>query len=253
MIADVKAPKSVFNQVLNSISAVITGDEDQPQDLNLVAKEGVVEIYVRQHSVQVMHKLTTGGDVEISVENEREFVFSSRTLSSIISRTPSDTVDLSFGYERFEVKVGDSWFTTPTKFELPLYRESEFSEAIRPEGYHKVTHLDTEALRSTLRMMENISPDVVFRITDEEFWITVSDQVQGEGEVMKELDDDVSLSGVEFRYEITAINDFLKNLEAEKVLMKMSETGSLMITTQHKGYVSQLLIAPRIEYQKPTR
>jgi hypothetical protein len=252
MIANVRAPRQVFNQTLNSISDVISGEDvDRPLDLNLVARPDVIEVYVRQfNALQVMHKLTNGGDVEINVENENEFVFSSETLASIIKRTKSQNINLRFDHDGFHVEVQDGWFTTPTKFDLPMYKESEFSEPIRPTSFEKVGVLNPEALRDNLRMMEPISPDVVFQIEPDELWITVSDQVQGDGEVMQEINSGSELVGLEFRYEIEAIEQFLKNLEEDEVLMKMNSTGSLLLSTQSEGYISQLLISPRQDSQK---
>lgn len=246
MIARINAQKNVYKEVLNSISQVIRGeDSDRPMDLNLVAEEsGQVKIYVRQYkNLQVLHELKAGPDIDIEVKNNSQFVFSSQTLSSLIQSTDSKEVEIELDVDQFEVKIEDGWFTTPTTFDLPLYRESEFNKPLSPPNLTTIATLDRTSLRSNLRMMKTIAPEFGLEIEGDELWFSVNDKVQGSGEVMKEIDNTDVIH--DRQYAIEPVDKFLKNIKADTVELSVNNS-SLCLSSAESGHDSELLLASRL-------
>ena len=249
MKAQVNAPIEVFNNILKSLSDTIRGDSDTPMDINLVAKDdNSLQVYVRHFNViQVMHELDDQGSLDIDVEESGNMIFSSQTLYSLIRKVDSEHVTLKFDRDTFRIRVGDDWFSTPTEFKLRVFQESEWSPPIEPENFKEVRKMKVDPLRQKLNMMSSIAPEVNFKIQSGEFWISVEDAVQGQGRVMKDLSDECEIDGLDYSYEIDPIETFLKNVRTDRVDVKMTNSGGVMLNSDSSTHTSYLLLAHRIE------
>lgn len=248
MIAELSAEKRVFREVLNSISNVVQGEDvDRPMDLNLVAERDTVYIYVRQaRSLQVSHKLTNDGEVDLDVNGEDRFVFSSQTLSKLIKNSKDQKVSLKFDHHDYQVVIENTGFSTDLTFDLNLYQDSEFQERVTDKQFHKVAMLNRESLWRNIDMMSTISPEFKIRVEDGELWISVSDVVQGDGEVMKEIEEGSPYIGMEKYYETTATVDFLKALKGDVVSLSLADDGTIKFSSSSLGHKSELFLSPRI-------
>ena len=246
MIAKIISTQKELREILDSLHSVASGEANISMDLNLIADpdEGIC-IYVRNFdSLQVVHEITDPTQYEISEYSE--FVFNSKTLHELIKDSDSDRITLQFYRSDFEVMIGDDYFTTPTKFELNLVHVSEFEDQIIVSDFISIDSFEREGILDTMNMMDNISPVVKFRISNNEFWISVSDVVQGEGEVMKEIEGDEKPE-MEFQYPIRPIRDFLKRLNSDTIDLSLTYSGTLKIEMTVDDRVAQLICAPRID------
>lgn len=250
MTVKIQAPKAVLQESIRTISSVIQGDdEDMPMDLNMVADpDNGIELYVRKfNNLQVLHKITSGDNIDIDVERRKEFVFSSEILESLIQNSDSARVNLEFDSNDFTLYVDDGWFSEPAEFKLPLFQDSEFEDSIELEEYHYVTSVKCSQLRSTLRMMSTISPVFEVSLSDNIMQMTVHDAVQGEGEITKRIDPVEEISSINSKFEVRPVETFLKRMSSDKeVDIQLSTNENMMIQSELENWTSQLVLSNKI-------
>lgn len=250
MIAELQISQSKIENILNGLRKTAGIEEGYSEDFNLVSLSHAnqLKIYVRYfNTVQVLHTIENddSAGINLDVQSDSEMVFSSDTITKLIKKAGSERLSLKFDDRKFSVETQDSWFTTPTKFTLNMFHESEFQSPTAVSDLVRVTSVDREELIENLKMMAIVSNVVELRLTDSEFWISVSDAVNGEGEVMKKIDD-VELEEFEHQYRIETILNFLESVETKEVEVYENPDGILKIGAENPGHTADLMMGARI-------
>jgi len=94
-------------------------------------------------------------------------------------------------------------------------------------------------------MMEAIEPEFTLDIQGDDLFLKVDDVIQGTGKAQTQVDSAPSFGDVENTYEIRAIVDYLKALEADSVSISVAPTRDIMISANKPGRSSSLLLAAR--------
>lgn len=250
MTVKIEAPKIVLQESIRTISSVIRGDdEDMPMDLNLTAApDGDVELYVRKfNNLQVLHRISSGNGIELNIDHHEEFVFSSQILESLIQSSDSERMDLEFGVNEFKVFMDNEWFSEPAEFKLPLFQDSEFQNPIELEEFYQITSVECKQLRSTLNMMNTISPVFEVSLDSDSLEMSVQDAVQGQGEIIKDVDPVSELPDTSSEFEIRPVEAFLKHMSSDKMVnIQMSVNGNIMIQSELENWTSQLVLTKRV-------
>jgi len=247
MDIEIEADRRVYKEILDSLSNVVQGeDNDRPMDLNVVAEGEEVRIYVRQMNVlQVSHTLTDEGDISVTVNQPGESVFSSQTLSSLINKAGQEPVELEIDGDSVSVSVEGHDLDGDLEFNLPLYKESEFQHPTTTEDHEEIIEMDRVGLRRDLSMMEAIDPEFTLSTDGDDLLLKVEDIIQGSGEARTELDQRPSFGDVENKYEIRAIVDYLKALKTDTVSIAIAPDRSIAISGDNPGRSSSLLFSAR--------
>ena len=247
MDIEIEADRSVYKEILDSLSNVVQGeDNDRPMDLNVVASEGEVRIYVRQmNALQVSHTLSSEGDISVTVNQPGESVFSSQTLSSLINKAGQEPVKLEIDEESVSVSVEGHDLDGDLEFNLPLYKESEFQHPTSTENHEEIIEMGRLSLKRDLSMMEAIEPEFTLSIDGDNLLLEVSDIIQGSGEAQTEVDQRPSFGDVENKYEIRAVVDYLNALNTETVSISLAANRSISISGDTPGRSSTLLFSAR--------
>lgn len=247
MDIEIEADRRVYKEILDSLSNVVQGeDNDRPMDLNVVAEDEEVRIYVRQMNVlQVSHTLTDEGDISVTVNQPGESVFSSQTLSSLINKAGQEPVELEIDGDSVSVSVEGHDLDGDLEFNLPLYKESEFQHPTSTEDHEEIIEMDRVGLRRDLSMMEAIEPEFTLSTDGDDLLLEVDDIIQGSGEARTELDQRPSFGDVENKYEIRAIVDYLKALKTDAVSVSIAPDRSIAISGDNLGRSSTLLFSAR--------
>lgn len=244
----IDAKKEVYREAIKSIADVIRGEEsDIPLDLNLISNpSGEVMLYVRKfNNMQIKHRLKDSSEISIEADKERRFVFSSQLLESLINKADSERIQLNFRDTEFEVTVGNRHLTRPLSFDLYLFRDSEFQQPMNLQEFHKIATIDRETLRSGLNMMSEISPAVTLNSKDDQLEISVNDAVQGGGQMAVETHS-ACRPMISRDFTIRPIVAFLKNLNSDDIVVKMSDNGHLMLESDSETITSQLVLSYRL-------
>lgn len=252
MIAQIELEKSELKQILDSIHSVAAAADHKSIDINMIVEETPsVKFYVNQYGYfQVQHDINESDKNTIIVKEPRNFVFGSKTLRSIINKVKSGTLALKFFEHSYAVRVGtEGTFSTPLSLDLNLYQESQFHDPIEPDQMSRVVSVDRLKLSEALDVMNSIWNIVRFKITNDELWIAVSDKVEGEGKVMKEIDPDCELENVSQKFQIRPILSFLQNVGANEIEIQMTEEGDLLFIGETEGHLAKLLIQETMDTQ----
>jgi hypothetical protein len=94
--------------------------------------------------------------------------------------------------------------------------------------------------------MDIVSNILQFKINQGEFWISVSDKVEGEGKVMTYTGPECDLVNWIQKYQAEPIIRFLDNLTTESVRILVDNSGTLAIEAEREGLVSSLYQSPRV-------
>ncbi|ELY95154.1 hypothetical protein C483_02281 [Natrialba hulunbeirensis JCM 10989] len=249
MIAKIQIKRDNLIKILDSLHEVSQAADDQPIDIHLLANEdNSIKIYARHiSSIQVLHELRDdNSDIDIEVAENARFSFGSQTLRSLIKGADVDRVELRFDRDQFEIEIMESWFATPTTFTLFLISESEFQEARSLHSSKEIGSLERPPLRKNLNMMGKISNVVELQHDDGELWISVSDMVDGKGEVMENIYSD-DLQDFEYRYAIDPVHSFLKEMNSHEIDLSIGNEGVLKLESKRSGITSHMIIAPRVK------
>lgn len=247
MTLEIQMDGSAWDEILSSLHKVASGEEDIPMDVNIVAtSDNKVQIYVRNYqNLQVLHELVDTGIVSVNASESTRLVFDSEILRSVIQQAKSRKISLQFDEHTFDVEVGEQSFSTPTTLELRLVHASQFQDSISIEESKRVGSLKRKALLDNLNIFESIAKVVNFKVENGTFEISVSDKVQGKGNVEADVSEDCEIEFAEGKYKIRPLKDFLTQMQSEYVDIKMTELATLEIRSSSTGRTSELLLAPR--------
>jgi hypothetical protein len=194
-----------------------------------------------------VHTLSDSDAVSLDVKQDKEMVFNSDVLTSLIKNSKSDRLKIRFYEDKFSVEARDSWFSTPTTFTLNLFQEDEFQSILSLSDFETLASIDRRELVENLEMMSIVSNVVQLKLADGEFWISVSDAVHGEGRVMEAVNrDKISLKDFEQKYRIDIIESFLGSFNTDFVEVQMNGNHVLRLTGEHGGHTAELTLAPRV-------
>lgn len=236
-----------WKEILDSLHKVISGEEDIPRDLNIIAEpDDTVKIYVRNYyNLQVIHELKDTTDRNITVEDSSKFVFNSEILRSIVNQAKKRFISLQFKDFDFDVVVDQESFSKPTTVELRLVQESEFEEPLS-DDFHNIGAVDREALLESLQIFKSVSEVVRFSLNNDVLEISVSDKVQGSGNVKIEVDSNHGLCQIDARFKIRPLKDFLQKVNSDEVTISMTPGSNLRIQSEKNGRKSGIMVAERL-------
>lgn len=253
MIAKLEIERNELKNTLNGLSNTTRFQEDSVEDFNLISLShpNQLKIFVRHFNLfQVVHTLSDSGRISVDVQKDKEMVFNSDMITSLIQKSKSDELNLRFYEDKFAVETRDSWFSTPTTFTLNMFHESQFQSIAVPEGFNQISSIDREELIENLGMMSTVSKVVKLKLTSDEFWVSVSDAVHGQGEVMKSVDPSkINLDEFEHRYRIDIIQTFLKSVNTDMVDIEINKEGVLKVKAEEPGHTAELTLARRLDQQ----
>lgn len=251
MIASLEIQRDELKNTLNGLRKTTSIDDDSIEDFNLIALShpNQLKIFVRHFNLlQVVHTLSASETISLNVEEDKEMVFNSDVMTSLIHKSKSDKLNLRFREDKFSIETRDSWFSTPTTFTLNMFHESQFQSILVPDEFSQIASVNREELIENLDMMSAVSKVVKLKLIEDEFWISVSDAVHGQGEVMKNVDSsDIMIGNFEQTYRIDAIQTFLKSAETDMVDIEVNEGGVLRMKTEKPGHTAELTLANRIK------
>lgn len=247
MVMKIGAEGSSWDEILSSLHKVARGDEDISMDVNVVAERtDEVQMYVRNYqNLQVIHKLQDNGSISLDISQPRKLVFNSEILRSIIQQAKDRYVDLSFSEHEFEVRVGEGAFMSPTTLDLRLVQESQFQSAISVDDLKMVGKVERDELLDTLRMFETVSKVVSLDLSNGLLNISVSDKVQGSGDVTIDVRDECEIHSASGEYKIRPIRDFLAKVSSDFITVQMASLGTLELVSSSTGMESRMALAPR--------
>lgn len=245
MLAEIQLQRNQLRDILQSFKKVVASNEDLEMDLNMISHpDDRIEVYVNKHNyLQVLHEIESAESTRVNVEEPSRFVFSSETLVDLTKNAGDKPITLQFGTERFRFQIGDDWFSSPTEFDLHLFRASEFTDPARPEGFYFVDSVNRESLLQNLQMMESIAPEISIEVGSEAFWIKVNDQVQGDGHVKREIPEREELRGLTHTFAIRPLKYYLEYQDEEEVDMYLSPSGLIKLRNGDTGLRSEVLLA----------
>ncbi|WP_415382957.1 hypothetical protein [Halosimplex sp. TS25] len=239
-----------LRNTLNGLQQSTEVEEESFEDFNLISMSNPnrLKLYVRHFELfQVVHTLSDSDAVSLDVKQDKEMVFNSDVLTSLIKNSKSERLNIRFYEDKFSVEARDSWFSTPTTFTLNLFQEDEFQSILSLSDFETLASIDRRELVENLEMMSIVSNVVQLKLTSDEFWISVSDAVHGEGKVMEAVNrDEISLNDFEQKYRIDIIESFLGSFNTDFVNVQMNENQVLRLTAEDGGHTAELTLAPRV-------
>lgn len=229
-----------WGEILNSLHKVARGEEDISMDLNIATKDsGTVLIYVRNNrNLQVLHEIDGSGPAIVDINEPTYLVFDSQVLRSVVQKAGKRDIDLKFGHHEFEVEIGQETFSSSTRFNLRLVQDTEFQEPLDISGYEKIGEVDRVGLLENLRMFTSVSKVVNFSADSDGFTISVSDKVQGSGEL--KVNEDSAPLEIEATYPIRPLKDFLQKMKSDQVTIYMNPGKSVKIQSETDSRVSSI-------------
>mgnify|MGYP003858392887 CR=1 FL=1 len=235
-----------WGEILNSLHKVARGDENISMDLNVIGKnDDRALIYVRNYdTLQVIHSIENSDSAIVEVNEPTKLVFDSQVLHTVVQRAGDRELDLRFGEHEFEVEIGQETFSSATEFNLRLVQDSEFQEPLNIQGYEEIVEVNRTELLQNLKMLLSISKVVNFSTEGDELTISVSDKVQGSGELQIGIDN--GLIDVEASYPIRPIRDFLDKMKSDTVKIFMTPKKTIKIQSASTGRISSIQRAERL-------
>lgn len=253
MIAKVEIDRDELRNTLNGLGDTTRFQDDSIEDFNLIALShpNKLKIFVRHFNLfQVVHTLSDSETISLDVKQDKEMVFNSEMITSLIQKSKSDKLNLRFYEDKFSVETRDSWFSTPTTFTLNMFHESQFRSIAVPTGFSPISSIDREELIENLDMMSTVSKVVKLKLAGDEFWISVSDAVHGQGNVMKSVDrSDINIEDFEHKYRIDIMQTFLKSVDTDMVDIEINEDGVMKVKAEAEGHIAELTLARRLDQQ----
>lgn len=250
MIARLEIDRSEVRDTLNGLQQTASVENDSFEDFNLVSlnNPNKLKLYVRHFDLfQVVHTLSDSDPISIEVDRDEEMVFSPDVLTSLIKKSKSDRINIRFSEDKFSVEARDSWFSTPTTFTLNLFNESQFLPITNVSGFEPISSINREELVENLEMMSIVSNIVHLKLTGNEFWISVSDAVHGNGKVMEKIDPSgIDIESFDRKYRIDIIQAFLNSVGTDFVEILINQDGTLRIRAEKEGHDAELTLAPRL-------
>jgi hypothetical protein len=249
MIAKIEIERDQLRRILRSLHQSGLVSDDDGLDVNLtVSPNDSVKIYIRSMGfVQVMHELTDSDGILVEVEQGSRFVFFSKVLRSVVQKARPGPLTIKFYHNKYTVQLSnDKIFSTPTSLDLRLVTHSEFTESRELDNLVRVVDIEREPLKESLETMDIVSNILQFKINQGEFWISVSDKVEGEGKVMTYTGPECDLVNWIQKYQAEPIIRFLDNLTTESVRILVDNSGTLAIEAEREGLVSSLYQSPRV-------
>jgi len=250
MIASMEIDRQELQNTLNGLQQSTEVEEESFEDFNLISMSNpnMLKLYVRHFELfQVIHTLSDSDAVSLDVKQDKEMVFNSDVLTSLIKNSKSDRLNIRFYEDKFSVEARDSWFSTPTTFTLNLFQEDEFQSILSLSNFETLASIDRLELIENLEMMSIVSNVVQLKLTNDEFWISVSDAVHGEGKVMEGVNrEEICLEDFEQKYRIDIIESFLGSFNTGFVDVQMNEDHVLRLTAEDGGHSAELTLAPRV-------
>lgn len=253
MAIKIQIHRDELKRILDSFhhSKQISDNSDtDPVDLNMHATSpDKVEIH-RMHMgyIQISHELTNEGEISVSVDEDRDLIFTSKILHSIVSKARKEKLIIKFFEDEYAIRLSSqSTFSTPTSLDLRLVSQDQFEPLEEFGGMSIVTEVERMPLLETLEAMGAVSNVVTFKLVNDEMWISVSDIVEGKGKVMKSADPECKYSNLEFKYHLEPLVIFLKKLDMGFVSIYVNQDGVLMVKAKKPGHEATLHLAQRVD------
>lgn len=246
MIAEIELPRYILKEILDTIEDCFVYYD----------KVGSIDIYIkiRQNSIQiykygpdlVSHDLKLK-KINYNINENINLSLNSAVLKKIIQKASADKVKLTFFKEGYKVIFYEDYFSSPTTFNLKYYPESKFKEIPSIKKFSKLANIETKPLYEEIELLNVLSNVIKLSLKNSDLILSVADEVDGDGKVMKELDS-TTFSPFSLKYTVRPIKNFLKNLKSSaNINLYLNEDDLLMIEGEDDYKKSTLKIGHRID------
>jgi hypothetical protein len=248
MSTTIRLPRNTLKEILDSLDELAQFSEGSPVDLNILSENGQVSIYIRHPSEVMVHELTSGSDIDISAEGSDRICLSPSTLSEVINKADSGTIEIEFQEHDYVVRYEDAGsFSEPLTLRLRRFEESEFESLPEFGEMKSLGTLDRPTLYKTLDIMSSVSTVVKIGVQNHLLSVDVEDKVAGEGTAKTQLTDS-EVNNVEAWYSIEPIKQFLRRVTSnDEVELYVNEGRTLLMEISSPNKVSRLYIAERVD------
>lgn len=248
MITEISISRKSLKEILDSLNQVFGSDSTKALDLNIKVEEESIKIYVTiPNTHQAVHELHQNDDTEITIEQQVEIPLNPEILHEVITNAPTDSdIRLKLTSDRYIVQADSSGFASPTSFSLYRFVESEFKPLTEINGLEDIGMLDRSSLLQNLKMLKTVSEVVTLKTHEDRVEIFVSSEVEGEGQVMAELENTSGITETSFNYPIDIIQRFLENVRTpENVVLYQNRDGILLLEMEDETKFSRLYLSPK--------
>lgn len=250
MIVSFEIDADILRGIIDSLFKPLEGSNERSIDVNMrvdTSQEVVLHTYEADR-IQITNTLSESDEISVNVEEDHNFVFTSDVLRDILSKASGQQVKIKFFEHEYSVRLeSQEGFSTPTSLDLNLVSQSEYQEIKTYSGFQKVANVGKMSLLDNLEAMNVVSRVVQLKIPNNELWIAVSDMVEGEGEVMTDIEPECEITNFSAKYQLEPIISFLDNVHPAHVDLYLKSDGALRLQAESPGLSSAFYIAPRIE------
>lgn len=248
MSTTIQLPRDTLKEILDSLDELVRFTEDSHIELNILSEDERVSIYVCHPSMVMVHKLTSGDDIDISTEGKDRICLNPSTLSDVINKADHGRIEIEFQEHNYVIRYEESdSFSEPLTLRLRRFEESEFESLPEFSEMKSIGTLDRLTLYKTIDIMSSVSTVVKIDVQNHLLSIDVEDKIAGEGTAKTQLTDS-EINNVEAWYSIEPIKRFLHRVTSnDEVELYVNESRTLLLEVSSQNKISRLYIACRVD------